>query len=347
MDRKELKQLLKGALTKDASVNFADREEAAIDALLEHYGLDRNASYRQLKRVSFDVIEEVIDEVLPAMVENVMGGFSTVLSFGRDQEVVYQVKNVGKRRALLSIVPGARAGIYKARRLDGRTLSIKTRTLTAGVFVHLEDILLGKASLGELMDNILDGIQYQIYKDIVSALRAIKAEAPAANIANTAEGDSEGLLNKAKLDEVIRIVSAYGKPVIVCFHSLAVKFNNMVNVSGAQPNMPGADLDEMRNKGVVSMYHGTPVIEIPNYILDENTNASWLFSEADAFILPVDEKPVIVAFQGDGYIQENAHALGGAEQNYHRMMGTAILAYNNLGIYHDTVIAGSEEEGRI
>ena len=337
MNRNELKALLKGALSKDASVNFADREEAAVDALLEHYGLDRNASYRQLKRVSFDVIEEVIDEILPGMVENVMGGFTTVLSFGRDQEVVYTIKNMGKRRALLSIVPGARAGIYKARRLDGRTLSIKTRTLTAGVFVHLEDILLGKASLGELMDNILDGIQYQIYKDVVSALRAIKAQAPAANKATAADVDKE------ELNKVIRVVSAYGKPVIICFHSLAVKFNNMVNVSGAQPNMPGADLDEMRNKGVVSVYHGTPVIEIPNYILDEDTNSSWLFSEADAFVLPVDEKPVIVAFQGEGYIQENAHALGGAEQNYHRMMGTAILAYNNLGIYTDSKIVTAED----
>ena len=338
MNRNELKQLLKGALTKDASVNFADREEAAVDALLEHYGLDRNASYRQLKRVSFDVIEEVIDEVLPAMVENIMGGFSTVLTFGRDQEVVYQIKNVGKRRALLSIVPGARAGIYKARKLDGRTLSIKTRTLTAGVFVHLEDILLGRASLGELMDNILDGIQYQIYKDIVSALRAIKTQAPTANRATATGVDSE------ELDRVVRIVSAYGKPVIICFHSLAVKFNNMVNVTGAQPNMPGADLDEMRNKGVVSVYHGTPVIEIPNFILDEVENSTWLFAEADAFVLPVDEKPVIVAFQGEGYIQENAHALGGAEQNYHKMMGTAILAYNNLGIYTDGTIAEAEKD---
>jgi hypothetical protein len=341
MNRNELKALLKGALTKDASVNFADREEAAVDALLEHYGLDRNASYRQLKRVSFDVIEEVIDEIVPAMVENIMGGFATVLSFGRDQEVVYQIKNVGKRRALLSIVPGARAGIYKARKLDGRTLSIKTHTLTAGVFVHLEDILLGKASLGELMDNILDGIQYQIYKDVVSALRAIKTQAPAANRATAANVDA------AKLNDVIRVVSAYGKPVIICFHSLAVKFNNMVNVSGAQPNMPGADLDEMRNKGVVSMYHGTPVIEVPNYILDEVENSSWLFSEADAFVLPVDEKPVIVAFQGEGYIQENAHALGGAEQNYHRMMGTAILAYNNLGIYTDSEIVKAEENKKL
>lgn len=337
MERTELKALLKGALSQDATVNFADREEAAVEGLLEYYGLTRESSYRQLKKVGFEVIEEVIDEILPKMVEDVMGQFATIKTFGRNEEVVYKVKGLGKRRALLSIVPGARAGIYKARRLDGKVLSIKTRTITAGVFVHLEDILLGTASLGELMNNILDGVQYQIFKDIVSALRTIKAEAPDANKATAANVDS------AELDKVIRVVSAYGKPMIICFHNLAVKFNNLVAVEKATPNFPVQDLDEIRSQGFVSIYKGTPVVEIPNYILDENTNADWLFSEADAFVLPVEEKPVIVAFQGEGYIQENSHALGGAEQNYHRMMGTAILAYNNLGIYTDSTIAGAED----
>ena len=335
MERNELKVLLKGALTQNPDVNFADREEAAVSALLEYHGLTRESSYRQLKKVGFEVIEEVIDEILPKMVEDVMGQFATVKSFGRNEEVVYKVKGLGKRRALLSIVPGARAGIYKARRLDGKVLSIKTRTITAGVFVQLEEILLGTASLGELMNNILDGVQYQIFKDIVSALRTIKGQAPAANV-QSAEG-----LDTDLVDGIIRVVSAYGRPIIICFHNLAVKFNNLVGVPGATPNFPSQDLDEIRNQGYVTVYKGTPVVNIPNYLLDED-NASWMFSEADAFILPVDEKPVIVAFQGDGYIQENAHALGGAEQNYHKMMGTAILAYNNLGIYTDTSISAAE-----
>lgn len=335
MERTELKALLKGALSKDASVNFADREEAAIEALLQYHGLTRDASYRQLKKVGFEVIEEVIDEILPQMVEDVMGAFATVKTFGRNEEVIYKVKNLGKRRALLSIVPGARAGIYKARRLDSKYLSIRTRVITAGVFVNLEDILLGKSSLGELMDNILDGIQYQIFQDIVAALRTIKTEAPRANVATSDSFDA------TEVDKVVRIVSAYGKPVIICFHSMAVKFNNMAS-AGMTPNVSAKDLEEIRAQGYVSVYKGTPVVEIPNYLLDE-TNSAWLFAEEDAFILPVDEKPVIVAFQGEGYIQENAHNLGGAEQNYHKMMGTAVLAYNNLGIYTDKSLAPEAE----
>lgn len=338
MTKQELKTLIQGALTGAKVENFSteDCNKAAIKGLLEYYGLSEDASYKELKRCNFDVIEEVIDEVLPKQLENIMGGWAVIKQYARNEEVVYKTKNLGKRRALLSIVPGARAGIYKARRLDGRNVSISVRTITAGVMVQLEDILLGTASLGELLTNILDGVQYQIYKDVVSALRTIKTYAPAANQVSAAGLDAKSM------DDLIRVVSAYGTPMIVCFHSFATQFNNMINVAGANPNFPIADIEEIRSKGFVTVFHGTPVVEVPNYIVDENTNADWMFSEADAFVLPVEEKPVIVAMQGDGYIQENAHALGGSEMNYHKMMGTAILAYNNLGIYHDTQIAENE-----
>lgn len=342
MERNQLKTVLKGYFNHENN-NFSaeQNEEAVVKALREFYGVDPTMSYKQVKRlVNFDVIEEVIDEILPKQIENIMGSWAVVKSFGRNEEVIYKTNNLGKRRALLSIVPGARAGIYKARRVDKREVSISTRVYTAGVFVQLEEVLLGTASLSELMSNILDGIQYQIYKDVVSALRTIKTQAPAANIVSKAGLDAK------EMDNLIRVVKAYGTPVIMCFHSFAVQFNNLVNVAGATPNFPIEDIQEIRNQGFVSVFHGTPVVEIPNYLTDE-TNAEFVFSEADAFVLPVENKPVIVAMQGEGYTEEIQHNLGGAELDYHKIMGTAILAYNNLAIYTDTAIAATESNNAI
>ena len=42
MNKTELKQLLKGALSQDASVNFADREEAAVKALCEYLNINND-----------------------------------------------------------------------------------------------------------------------------------------------------------------------------------------------------------------------------------------------------------------------------------------------------------------
>lgn len=341
MDRKELTSLLKGNLENRNVANFADSNEAVRNALMEFYGVTEDMDFRSLKRAvkgDFSIIEDVIDEVLPKALENIMGGWAKVLSFGRDEEVVYKIKGLGKRRALLGLVPGARSGMYKAYRLDDKNLSISTKTYTAGASVSLEDILLGRLTLGEMLDNILLSIQYQIYKDIVKAMRTAKTLAPQANKATGDDFDS------ASIDRIIRVISAYGTPVMVCFSSFAAKINNVYPGNAANPNMPASDLDAWKAQGYISAYKGTNVIVLPNFILDENTNDSWAFAEGDCFILPVAEKPVIVALRGESVVVEHTLPSGGEELQLSKMMGTAIVAYNNLGVYTDSNIVAAQGE---
>ena len=341
MERKELLTLLKGNLLNKNAANFADSNEAVRNALMEFYGVTEDMDYRAVRRQingNFSIIEDVIDEVLPKALENIMGNWATILSFGRDEEVVYKIKGLGKRRAMLGIAPGARSGMYKAYRLDGKNLSISTRTYTAGTYVSLEDIILGRLTLGEMMDAILQGLEYQIYKDIVKAMRTVKTHAPAVNRTSVA-----GFV-PAKIDPIIRVVSAYGNPVLVCFSSFAAKINNAYPNQSVNPNMPGSDLDAWKSQGYINVYKGTNAIVLPNFILDENTNDKWAFNEADCFILPAGEKPVVVAMRGDSVIVNHTQPAGGEEQQLSKMMGVAILTYNNLGVYTDTEIATTVDE---
>ncbi len=341
MNVEQIKTLIKGALTKDASVNFSDRESAAVKALHEYYGLNENSTYREVKRATngnFAIIEEVIDEILPMELENIMGQWAEIRQFARDEEVKFAIPNLGKKRALLSIVPGARGGLYKARRLDGKNLFLNTKVYTAAVYVTLEDILLGRVTLGELMDNILKGITYNVYVEVVNALRTIYTLAPAAN-KHSAAG-----LETAAFDSIVRVVGAYGNPVIVCFESFADKFANVFgDVNKYNPNLPAADLDDIRTYGRVQMYKGRPIVVVPNFITNENTNDTWAFSEADCFILPAGYKPVRIGMQGEGYIAPVQIPSGGEEQHYHKIMGVGLMLVNNCGIYHDTEIENAEK----
>lgn len=338
MNIEQIKLLVKGALSKDASVNFEDGQNAAVKALLEFYGLNENSSYREVKRATkgdFSIIEEVIDELLPAELENIMGQWAEIKSFARDEEVKFNIPNLGKKRALLSIVPGARGGLYKARRLDGKSMTMSTKVYTAAVYVTLEDILLNRVTLGELMDNILKGITYQVYVEVVNALRTIYTLAPAAN-----KHSAAGLVSSA-FDNIVRVVSAYGTPTIVCFESFANKFSNAEGTTN--PNVAAADLDDIRNYGRVQIYKGRPIVVVPNFITNENTNATWAFSEADCFILPAGYKPVRVGMQGEGYIAPVQIPSGGEEEHYHKIMGVGLMLVNNCGVYHDTEIATAEQ----
>ena len=335
MTNNELKVLVKSNFTVSAT-NFAevaDTKEATRKALIEFYGL-KDLSSREIKANKGHVmalIEEVIDELLPEKLTSRIAEFAEVKQYARDAEVVFQIKGLGKRRAFLTIQKGQRGGVYKAARLDDMQMALPTWTETVGVFITLEEILLGKYSLQELMSNILDGFVERLYVQVIEALQAAATAVPAANTATAAGVD------KDELDKILRVISAYGTPTIMGFHSVVSKINNVtLAIGSASPNVPQSDLDEIKNKGFIGLYKGVNVIKLPNYIINEVTNAEWMLSESQLFILPAGLKPVKVALKGDLTIKEVPHPTGSEEWNAHKMIGVGLLLKNNIGIYIDS-----------
>ncbi len=327
------KDLLKANFVPVQGMNFGDIETSTRKALYEILEISDNFSARELRQKReyvMALIEEEIDAVMPAKLAERIGDFAEIKQYKRDDEVIFTLKNRGKRRAFMTIKKGQRGGTYEAARLDTVHMSLPTWTETVSVFVTLEEILLGKYSLRDLMNNILDGFVERLYLQVIGALREASTYAPAAN-----RGSASGI-DKDQLDDIIRVVGAYGKPVIMGFHKTISKIDNLVPVATATPNFPSEDLSEIRSKGYVSLYKGIPVVLLPNYIVDENTNAEWLLEEDMLYILPTGEKPVKVALKGEMFTKVVEHATGSEEQNAHKILGVGILLYNNIGVYQDT-----------
>lgn len=331
---KELRTLINANFDKNSELNFNDVESATRNAIINEFGLE-DLSPRQIKQhrnTIMALIEEAIDAALPKALENRIGDFAEVKSFARDEEVVFKLKNRGKRRAWLTIKKGARGGLYQAARLDSDNFQLETWTETVAVFITLEEYLLGKYSLVDLMDNILDGFVERLYVQVIEALQAVVGDVPGANKANANN------IDKAKLNEIIAVVAQYGSPVIVGFRSVISKIDNVTPYTSAYPSVSVKDVEDYRSKGYVSEYLGTPIVLLPNYITDENTNASWLLNEEYLFILPAGVKPVKVALRGDLHIQDVAHPSGSFEQHAHKMIGVGIAIKNNIGLYKDDKI---------
>lgn len=334
----ELKTLFKAAIRPDvAQFSKADANNSAIEAILETYGL-KDATPRQIRARQpevFAIVEEVVEELLPKAVEDVVGGFVETKTFARDAEPIFEIKNIGKARARRGIVEGARGGIYKARRLDSKNFQVPVKVETVGAFVTLEDILLGTYSLSDLMSNITDGFVERIYINCVKALRTAKTLAPAANI-KSANG-----FEHTSFDQLVRIASAYGTPVIMGFRGAISKMFNGSSWTDAakNPNTSVEDIQDVRKQGFVAIYKGTPIVELPNYLVDE-TNSEFIFKEGDIFVLPSDARPVKVAMKGDLHIEENKHPSGSMEQQAHRMIGVGLYLANDICVYTDTSITG-------
>lgn len=328
--------LLIKALRGQSIAEFSNKDvnADAIHKIYEALNIDETKSARALlyrQNEVFDIISEVIEEIMPKDITNIMGAFAEVKEFERNAEVQFQIKGAGKKRARLTIQKGARGGIYRAARIDNRYMGLDVAVETVGMFVSLEDILLGTVTLAELYQNILQGFEERIYQGIVAALRTAKTLAPGSHIFSGSGLDLEDL------DAAIRVAGAYGDNVVVIgFKSMLSGISNMSTVSGSTPNVSVDDVNDIRATGRVNLYKGTPVLELPNYILRDGTTASWTFKESDLFVLTGDSKPVKVALKGQLVMEEANHPSGSKVWNAHKMIGVGLLLADNVCIVTDS-----------
>lgn len=327
MDKIKQALLLAAKGSAHADFSASDVQDAASNILAEMF---EGRNLRHLNASDFQIIEEILDEVTPIQVEDIIGRFAEVRTFGYNDQVLFAVKNVGGTRVMQAVVPGARAGIYRARRLDNRHLEVTTHTETVAYKLSFEDLVTGRVTLGDFVALVTRGFVEIVYQRMITALRTAAALAPEAN-----RYETHGATIELKaLDRVLRTIGAYGRPTIFTFQSLAAELGNVAtdNMMTYAPSRATQDLADIRNLGYVTTYKGTDVVVLPNFLVD-NTNERWVFNEDQMFILPADEKPIKVAFHGGLYVQPGEFNHGGQEWNAHRTMGVAVLSNNAIGSF--------------
>lgn len=329
---KELKSLLCAAFENRPSANFSaeDVNEAAVNAIMQKAGLSKDSSSRELRAKEADVfalIEESVDEILPRKLEQVLGEFSEIKTFARDAEVVFNIEKIGKNRAKLVISKGARGGIYRAARLDSKYFSLKTSIQTASVYVTLEEIILGTVSLADLYNNILEGMEEIVYKEVFNALASGAAVEGYDRItAGASVTTTKANLGKA-IDKVMPYVKQYGVPTI--FGSYAALSELANDAANYHPELE--DSKERRLYGIIRLYKGCRVVELPNYLVD-NTNSKWFYDQKYVFIIPSGVKPVKVALRGDLTLIKNTQAVGSEKWEAHKLMGVGVAMANSFAV---------------
>jgi hypothetical protein len=336
MNKTELKQLLVAAAKNKAIANFSagDVQSAATNALIEHFGF-KDATIRDIraqKEAVFAVIEEVIDEVVPMMVQDRTGDFAEVQTFPRNAAIMYKIPMAeeSRRRMYKALKPGARGGIYKAYRLDGYTLTVTPEIHTVGYAITLEELLTGQRTVQELVTVIADAWMEKIYEKVFLALSTAANNAPAVN--QVAAGVGTEVVNEY-MDRLISITKAYGNPVILGFPAQLRLLQNVPGAVTAYANPQ--DLADIRQRGYIGLYKGIPLVELPNYIIGHPMTGAinWLFDENKLFIVPAGVKPIKVAFQGESHLEEVKQPAGGYEYHNHRIFAVTVLFKNHICSY--------------
>lgn len=334
---KELFKLANHALRKTAPDNFAvaDVEGALreeIRKLVGNYNL-----YRKNRLDLFELIQEAFDEVLPNKVEAIFGRFAIVKQYAQNQKPQFNRK-LGRQRAKQFVTKVGPAGIYETFRLDRSQFDIETEAIGGGARIDFERYLDGLEDLMDLFDIVLEGIQDWVYAEVQKALIASwnATGRPAANKYSSNAFVSDKML------ELCTTVSAYGVPMIFCSPQFAATITN--GISGSfNPNIPAADLNEIRENGYVTKFHGYTLVVLPQSFTDE-TNTKFTVNPRLAYIIPAGkEKLVYIAMEGDTVVDDYKNKGDRSMEIFiYKKMGVGLITpLNYWALYQNTSITAT------
>lgn len=281
----------------------------------------------------YEIIEEVANIVIPRKVLEQFGGFAEIRRKGYGEKISFTVRT-GKYRGKKFVTKAGDQGIYKTFTLDNKELVMQPRVYAGATRLEIEDFLLGRISMSELLDVLTEALEEKLYIEIQKALIASfnAPDRPAAN-----KYESAGLIME-QFDKLINTVRAYGDSVnIYCTFAFASKlYNNPGWTTVTNPKISDRDVEDIRNQGYVGTYKGCNVI-ILNQSFTDDTNTETIVNDAYAYIMPVGaEKPVKIAFEGPTFVRNFTDAVLSQEISLEQMFDVAVLSHNYWAIYKDT-----------
>jgi len=311
--------------------------------------------YEKNKLEIFQIIQESFDEVLPDYVGNFIGQFAEIKSVPNGQRASFIVKR-GRRRAKTFVTEVGLAGVYEAFRLDVDTFEVSAKAYGGAAYIDFERTLDGSEDLVEPLQLLLDGLQEAIYRELLKALIAAtqNSDMPAANIASTTNFDP------AQMQRLCTIAKNYGGGNAVIFATpefvqemgpdaigMPIYGPYALPATPVAGNQPGYatpvynpnDIASIAATGYITMFRGTPIVQLPQAFVDEN-NDTYQVPPQYAFIFPAGNQKIIkVVFEGDTDVRDWQHRDRQMEIEIYKKFGVAILTTNDWCVYENKALA--------
>lgn len=286
-------------------------------------------SFRENKNTIFSLIEQTIDEVLPAKVLQQYEQFADVSTVPQGDKVVFvrRITEASRMRAKQFVTQVGLAGRYETFMLDGERLEVKMNAIGAAARIGFEEFLDGRIQFSDLTDVILEGMDEYIYREIAKALASAVSELPAPNKVTTSKFDS------ASMDRLLAIADSYaGAPAtIYCTYEFAA------TMLPAEAWASNEMKDTIWGRGYLPRYKGHNIVILPQS-MEDATNAKKVIDPSNAYIINSGaEKPVKIAFEGQTAVRDvNDNDDWSRDMQTYKKFGVAILTNPSICVYNNS-----------
>jgi hypothetical protein len=317
----------------DKKYSYNELQETLRDEFKEIAGT--YSLYRENKNTVFALLEQTIDDVLPARVLEQYGQFAEIKTVPLGSKAQFIVKR-GKTRAKRFITQVGPAGLYESFRMDEGTFDLGGYTVGGAARIDFERLVRGDENFSEYMDIVLDGLVFAVYGIVQKALRGAIANMPTGSNTNTVTSTWD----PDSMAKIISTMKAYGDGAVIFAppEFIAAMGPDAIGAAGNFPTYSTKDIDDIHDTGRIHTFRGTPIIELPQSFLDE-TNTTTQIDPQIAYVFPTGgEKVVKIVFEGPTQIDDYKCKDSSLEMNVYKRIGAAILTYHNWGAYKNTSI---------
>lgn len=330
-----LEMLMKGALGKKVPAEFAtenyDYEAALRDELRKIAGTRRQ--FERNKYDVFDLLSEAMDEVLPQKVISTVGMFAETRQVPQGTRLEFTITR-GKQRGRQFVTRATESGYYETFRLDRDCIDLTPKAIGAAGIMDFERYLDGAENIADIYEVITDGIVDEIFRMIQECLLASwnATGRPAANKVAATNFDAVAMV------KLCNTVAAYGAPVIYCSPQFAAEMVNAI-VYNTETKISDTDMQEVRDRGYIGKFRGTPVVVLPQSF-DDETNSKLTMNPSFAYVIPSGkEKLIKVGMEGESYFKEYDNRDNSTVLQAYKKVGVAMVGTPNYwGIYYNSGI---------
>lgn len=361
MDKNAIRELFVHAFkgtSPDVTRFSANDVKATLMDEIHKIAYDYN-SYRRNKLDLFEILQESYDEIIPDYVGNFVGQFAEIKNVPNGQKATFRVKR-GRRRAKTFITEVGLSGVYESFRLDVDTFDVAAKAIGGAAYIDFERSLTGDEDITESANLLLEGLEEAIYREIMKALMAtvLNGNMPAANQVESDGFDPESMV------KLCNVAKSYGGGAVIFAtpefvskmgpDAIGMPVYGARAVNGAMvPGMPQTagyatpvyspnDIASIANTGYITMFRGTPIVQLPQQFTDEN-NDTYQIPSSLAYVFPTGgEKIVKVVFEGPTQVDDWQHRDRSFEVEVYKKIGVAILATNNWCVYRNRELETSE-----
>lgn len=323
------------AASNKTSFSFSENEKYSAEQTSDLLCAQMNLlagdyrSFRENKNTIFSLIEQTIDEVLPAKVLQQYEQFADISTVPQGDKVVFvrRITEASRMRAKQFVTQVGLAGRYETFMLDGERLEVKTSAIGSAARIGFEEFLDGRIQFSELTDVIIEAMDEYIYREIAKALATAVEELPAPNKVTASTFDA------ASMDRLLAIADAYaGAPAtIYCTYEFAA---TMLPAEAWASN-------DMKNtiwgEGYLPRYKGHNIVLLPQS-MEDATNAKKVIDPSNAYIINSGvEKPVKIAFEGQTAVREvSDNDDWSRDMQTYKKFGVAILTNPSICVYKNS-----------